>query len=286
MSKFLPSARGASHPSLWLMAILAACVALILMSLMSHQAGAPQAAEVPSQAVETPVHTPEDTPVPTPEPTPSPTPEPDWSQPVPESEAVAQEDWFADAVFIGDSRTDGLHIFSDITAEAVFLEHTGITVYEILDGKKVIRQEGEKLPILDVLAQKQYGKVYVMLGVNELGYKAPQDFAEHYGKLIDAIRESQEDARIYVQSIIPVNTADCKSYDQPYYVTNEGVVAYNEALVAMAQEKKVFFLNIAEVMEDEDGELKSDLSADGVHFKKSGYLLWLDYLTTHTGVSS
>lgn len=268
------------------MAILAACVALILMSLMSHQAGAPQAAEVPSQAVETPVHTPEDTPVPTPEPTPSPTPEPDWSQPVPESEAVAQEDWFADAVFIGDSRTDGLHIFSDITAEAVFLEHTGITVYEILDGKKVIRQEGEKLPILDVLAQKQYGKVYVMLGVNELGYKAPQDFAEHYGKLIDAIRESQEDARIYVQSIIPVNTADCKSYDQPYYVTNEGVVAYNEALVAMAQEKKVFFLNIAEVMEDEDGELKSDLSADGVHFKKSGYLLWLDYLTTHTGVSS
>ena len=286
MSKFLPSASGASHPPLWLMAILAACVALILMSLMSHQAGAPQAAEVPSQAVETPVHTPEDTPVPTPEPTPSPTPEPDWSQPVPESEAVAQEDWFADAVFIGDSRTDGLHIFSGITAEAVFLEHTGITVYEILDGKKVIRQEGEKLPILDVLAQKQYGKVYVMLGVNELGYKAPQDFAEHYGKLIDAIRESQEDARIYVQSIIPVNTADCKSYDQPYYVTNEGVVAYNEALVAMAQEKKVFFLNIAEVMEDKDGELKSDLSADGVHFKKSGYLLWLDYLTTHTGVSS
>lgn len=286
MSKFLPPARGTSRPPLWLMVILAACVALILMSLMSHQAGAPQAAEIPSQPAQTPVHTPEPTPLPTPEPTPAPTPEPDWSQPVPESEAVEQEDWFADAVFIGDSRTDGLHIFSGITSEADFLEHTGITVYEILDGKKVIRQESEKLPILEVLAQKQYGKVYVMLGVNELGYNAPQDFAEHYGKLIDAIRESQEDARIYVQSIIPVNSADCKSYDQPNYVTNDRIVAYNEALAAMTQEKKVYFLNISEVMEGEDGELESDLSADGVHFKKSGYLLWLDYLTTHTGTSS
>lgn len=284
MSKFLPPARGASHPPLWLMAILAACVALILMSLMSHQAGAPQAAQVSSQPVETPVHT--SAPTPTPEPTPSPTPEPDWSQPVPESEAVEQETWFADAAFIGDSRTDGLHIFSGITAEADFLEHTGITVYEILDGKKVIRQENEKLPILEVLAQKQYGKVYVMLGVNELGYNAPQDFAEHYGKLIDAVRACQDDATIYVQSIIPVNTADCKSYDQPYYVTNERIAAYNEALAAIAQEKKVYFLNISEVMEGEDGELEADLSADGVHFKKSGYRLWLDYLTTHTGTSS
>lgn len=268
------------RPPAWLMAALAVCLGLVLLAFISRQTSSPRAAEA-TPPVETPVHTSEPTPSPTPEPTP--TPEPDWSQPVPESEEVEQADWFSDAVFIGDSRTDGLHIFSGITSEADFLDHTGVTVYEILEGKKVIRREGEKFPILELLAQEQYGKVYVMLGVNELGYNAPQDFAEHYGKLIDAIRESQEDARIYVQSIIPVNTADCKSYDQPYYVTNERIAAYNETLAAMAQEKKAYFLNISEVMEGEDGELESDLSADGVHFKKSGYLLWLDYLTSHTG---
>lgn len=26
-----------------------------------------------------------------------------------------------------------------------------------------------------------------------------------------------------------------------------------------------------------------EVSADGVHFKKPGYGLWLDYLTSHTG---
>lgn len=278
--RFLSSS---SRPPFWLMAVLAICVGLILLAFIPQQADSPRAAAAPP--TETPIHTPEPspTPEPTPEPTPTPTPEPDWSQPVPESEAVEQEEWFSDAVFIGDSRTDGLHLYSGITSEADFLDHTGVTVYEILEGKKVIRRENEKFPILDLLAQKQYGKVYIALGVNELGYKAPQDFAETYGKLIDAIRESQSDARIYVQSIIPVNPGDCKSYDQPYYVTNESITAYNETLADMAEEKKVYYLNVAEVLIDETGELSEELSADGVHFKKTGYQLWLNYLTTHTG---
>lgn len=284
MFTFPPNSKN-SRPPAWLMVILAACVALILLALISRQMGVPQAAAVTPPAEETTLPTPEPTPVPTPtpEPTPTPTPEPDWSQPVPESDAVEQEEWFSDAVFIGDSRTDGLRLYSGITTEANFLEHTGITVYEILDGKKVIRQEGEKLPILEVLAQKQYGKVYISLGVNELGYNAPQSFAETYGKLIDAVRDCQEDAKIYVQAIIPVNTTDCKNNQQPYYVTNDNIVPYNETLAAMAQEKKVYFVNVAEVMEGEDGELEDDLSADGVHFKKAGYQRWLDYLITHTG---
>ena len=285
MLRFLTSPRNSRHPPIWLMAMLAGCVAAIMTALTSHQAGVSQAVEAPP-ALTAKALAPEPTPTPspTPEPTPTPPPEPDWSQPVPEGEAADQVSWFSDAVFIGDSRTDGLRLYSGITTEADFLEHTGITVYEVLDGKRVIRQGEEKLPILEVLAQKQYGKVYIALGVNELGFYTPQDFAEIYGKLIDAVRACQEEARIYVQAIIPVNTADCKRNSQPYYVTNDNIVPYNEALAGMAQEKKVYFLRVDQAMEGADGELEADLSADGVHFKKAGYQVWLDYLTTHTGV--
>lgn len=275
-------------PPRWLMAVLMGCLAIILIFLFTRPDLTGQPAEA---AAESPVPTfapesllsPTPKPTPTPEPTPAPTPEPDWAQPVPEGEPVDQEEWFSDAVFIGDSRTDGFRLFSGITSEADFLVHTGITVYDVVDGKNVIRRGDKKVSILDALAERQYGKVYISLGVNELGYRAPENFAETYGKLIDAIREREEDAAIYIQSIIPVNTEKCKANDQLYYVTNENIAAYNETLSAMAEEKKVRLVNVAEALIDENGEAVKDLSADGVHFKKDGYILWLDYLTTHTG---
>lgn len=200
-----------------------------------------------------------------------------------ESDAVEQETWFSDAVFIGDSRTDGFHLYSGITSAADFLDHTGVSVYDILDEKKVIRRGGEKFSILSLLAEKQYGKIYIALGVNELGYFDPDDFADAYGRLIDAIRACQEDAAIYVQSIIPVNTADCKKYEQRYYVTNEAIASYNEALATISEEKQVYLLNVWEPLVDENGELQAELSADGVHLKREGYERWLSYLTTHAG---
>ncbi|NLF34881.1 MAG: hypothetical protein GX585_02830, partial [Clostridiales bacterium] len=53
-----------------------------------------------------PTSTPEPTPTPAPDPTPSPFVPYDFCRPAPESEEV-ENSWFSDAVFIGDSRTDG-----------------------------------------------------------------------------------------------------------------------------------------------------------------------------------
>jgi len=204
---------------------------------------------------------------------------------VPEGEPVDQEAWFADAVFLGDSRTDGFHLYSGVTSKADFLDHTGITVFEVLDGKEVIRRGEKKVSMLDALAEKSYGKVYISLGANELGYNSAQEFADAYGQLVDRVVELQPEAIVYVQAIIPVNTAKCKANDQPYYVTNENIAAYNVTLAAMAEEKKVRFLNVSEALIDDTGEVPRDLSADGVHFKKEGYVKWLAYLTTHTGTT-
>lgn len=276
-------------PPQWLFVSLTFCLAAIIAALL----GQPDTSSLTTRAVEsapvaavtaTPAPAPTPTPAPTPEPTPTPSPEPDWSQPVPQGEAVDQEEWFADAVFIGDSRTDGFRLFSGVTSKADFLVHTGLTIYDVMEDKPVIRQGDKKVPLLEALGEKQYGKVYISLGVNELGYRAPENFAETYGELIDAIQEQQSGAILYIQSIIPVNTEKCKANDQPYYVTNESIAAYNEALSAMAEEKQVRLVNVSEALVGEDGEALHDLSADGVHFKKDGYALWLDYLTTHTGV--
>lgn len=293
MPRSTPEKKRQTAPPMWLMLLLMVAVAAVLVAMFLRQ-GTPAAvqaaessetvAEAPTPTQEpTPTPTPTPTPEPTPEPTPTPTPEPDWSLPVPEGEPVDQDEWFSDAVFIGDSRTDGLHLFSGITDQADFLYSTGITVFGVLNESKVIRQGDKKVSILEALGQKEYGKVYVSLGVNELGGTSAEEFSEAYAQLIDKIRELQPNARLYIQSIIPVNTAKCKANDQRPYVTNENIARFNAVLAQLAQDKKVPLVNVSEALIDEDGEVFSDLSADGVHFKKEGYKIWLDYLANHTG---
>lgn len=265
----------------------------------------------------TPEPTPELTPAPeptvspTPEPTPSPTPEPtftpepspettleptpalgaepeqdwdmggegyDYSQPVPLSEAV-EEDYFADAAFVGDSRTDGFRLYSGLT-QGEFIVKTGMSVFRLEQDK--VNYHGEKLTVLEALGRKSYGKVYLSIGVNELGQYDDQGYYDHYAKLVDDVRAQQPEALVYVQLVIPVNTQKCKEKDQPYYVTNEQIAVYNGLLRQLVQDKRVLLLDPAQALTDETGQPPYDTVTDGVHFTKPTYKLWLEYLKTHT----
>jgi len=249
--------------------------------------------ETPSPTLPTPTQEPSPVPEPiiTPEPVPTldasavpaPTPvsEPAGYTPVPLGQTQPQT-WFSDAVFVGDSRTDGFRMYSGVS-EADYLEFTGLSVYDVANGKPVIRSGATKISVLEALAQKQYGKVYISLGVNELGYGNPNTFAQTYGAVIDQIRLLQPNATIYIQTIIPVNTEECAVYHQASYVNNEMIRQYNAALTEMAGAKQIPFVDVAEVLTDPSGELPSEISSDGVHFQKKGYTLWRDYLLCHTG---
>ncbi len=205
----------------------------------------------------------------------------DFSAPVPEGEAV-DNDYFADAVFIGDSRTDGLRLYSGIKGSN-FLYYTGVTVFDAASRKsKLLEIDGEKVSFLEALEQKEYAKVYIMFGINELGYPSKTAFIDTYSLFIDRVREVQPDAVIYIQALIPVNEAKCKSHGQPDYITNKKIARYTEQLIALAEEKQVAYVDVAAGMTDETGAVPDDLSSDGVHFKRAGYVQWLDYLKTHT----
>jgi len=200
---------------------------------------------------------------------------------VPQGEA-RDSGWFSDAVMVGDSRVDGFRIYSGIT-ECDYIVRTGMSVYDVADEKPVVRVGEEKQTVYQVLGQKQYAKVYLSLGVNELGYYDPTTYGKKYSKIIDQVRAIQPDAQVYVMTIIPVNSKVCAENEQKEWINNEWVAKYNAALVSMAVEKGVLLLNPVEALEDSAGELREDLASDGVHFKKAGYELWRDYLLCHTG---
>jgi len=199
----------------------------------------------------------------------------DFSQPAPESPAV-ELDYFDDAAFVGDSRTDGFLIYSGI-GRGKNLTSNGLSIFK-LDTKKALTINKKKYTLLEALALGEYGKVYFSLGINELGYFDDEGFYQGYLHAVDAIREAQPNAVIYIQGLIPINEAQVS---RPYF-TNERVRNYNDIMRRVAEEKQVVFLDLYSAFADENGELPAQASKDGVHLYSQWCRDWLTYLQTHT----
>lgn len=195
--------------------------------------------------------------------------------PVPESEPVA-EGYFADTVFLGDSRTEGLFLYGSLQ-EASYLYAVGATVESVFT-KATQETETGKVPLLDALGTMDCGKVYMMLGVNELGWSRSENFYDQYAKLIDRVRADHPDAEVVLQSILPVSA---KQEAKGSYVNNERIAEYNRLVETLAAEKACPYLDVAAAVTDEDGCLRPELTNDGIHLNVAGCREWETYLETH-----
>lgn len=254
-----------------LICLLAAlALALILLYLSRSFA---QKTNQDVQPSPTPVQTQE--PV-TPSPSPTVAPTPDFSQPVPESDPV-EENYLDDAVFIGDSRTEGLLLYTGLTNTTGYT-YKGLMV-DTAFTKPVINQNGQMVTVMDALRSTQFSKVYIMLGINELGWAYPDLFIEKYKEILDTIREINPNAIIYVQEILPVTQKVSETHS---YITNEKISQYNQMLADMAQEKEVYYLQVSQAVADSQGCLPEDAASDGIHLSPTYCQKWLDYLLCHT----
>ena len=123
--------------------------------------------------------------------------------PLPETEAV-EDTYFDGAVFLGDSRTEGLFLYSGLKT-GHFYTAVGATVESVFSKKNFETESGEKVPLLDAVAEQDCDKIYIMLGINELGWSKVKTFHDQYAKLIDRVREDHPEAKIVLQSIPPVS---------------------------------------------------------------------------------
>ena len=158
---------------------------------------------------------------------------------------------------------------------ADYLCRTGLTVWSAAEDAEF--PGGQTLA--QALSGKHYGKVYMMLGINELGTGSAESWAAQYKVLLDQVRSLQPDAIVFLQAIF--HTTQEKS-DSTFY-TNSTINARNTELQKLADGVNVFFVDCNPVFDDSSGALRADYSGDGVHVKAAYYPLWRDYLF-HFGV--
>ena len=191
--------------------------------------------------------------------------------------------YFADALFIGDSRTVGLSQYCpELDEQAEFYAKVSLTVKAALDKPFVKTEEGKKTVDEMLSDGRQFGKIYIMLGINEVAGGTDESFAADYETMINRIREKQPNAMIFIQSIMHVTK---KKSDNDGHINNPRIDGRNAAIARLADaENGIYYVDINQAVDDGEGNLIGDLSFDEVHLKAVSYGLWYDFLKTHAHI--
>lgn len=181
-------------------------------------------------------------------------------------------DYLDDALFIGDSRTSTLYEYAGWENTDFFVKY-GQTVWDVWDS------EMDGVTLEQMLTDKKYGKIYLMLGINELGTGTPESFAGQFGAVVARVQQLQPEAVIFVESIMHVT----QSKDaENTYINNQEINARNERLKMLADNKSIFYIDENEVMDEPGtGKLKEEYSFDGVHLQVKYIEVWREFLLNH-----
>lgn len=208
-------------------------------------------------------------------------------QPIEPSEELPKEvvyhtvddSYFDDAVFIGDSRTVGMYEYGGLEETSTFYASTGLTIYKMFDSKIVaVPGQKKKITVEEALSEKQFAKIYLMIGINEMGTGTVESFMKAYGEAVQHLQQLQPDAVIYLQAIMKVTTERSGQGD---YITNEGIEARNEEIAKLADDEKIYYLDVNPLICDETGGMVASYTYDGVHLKARYIPIWLDFLKEH-----
>lgn len=179
--------------------------------------------------------------------------------------------FFQDTLFIGDSRTMGLAEYADLNNAVVFA-NTGMNVYRLNSLKNAVRDQETYLE--DILAKKQYRKIYLMLGINELGYDEAQT-VKRYEEEVLKLRESQPDAKIILEANLHVTAARS---ERDSIFNNAGIDRINESIRKIAEKYGFSYIDVNEIFDDEAGGLNPAYTHDEVHVLGKYYQQWADWI--------
>lgn len=191
---------------------------------------------------------------------------------------LENDSYFNDAAFLGDSRTLGISDYAGLDGADFFCDN-GMTIYKLLEDAGVTWQRtGEKVDMKKILQENHYGKIYIMLGMNELGYGDTPMYMKQYLKVIRRIQEWQPEAVIYLMANLHVSR---EKNNMESEFNNININDKNVAAARLADGRDVFYLDCNPLFTDEEGYLQSELTFDGVHLYAQHYDKWRAFLMEH-----
>ena len=189
---------------------------------------------------------------------------------------TSDSSYFDDALFIGDSRTVGLCEYGTLK-NADYFASTGMSIYKLWKETLSVEDVG-RVSLQELLNVKQYGKIYIMLGINELGYKMEKTIAENE-ETIQKLKEQQPEATIYLCANLHITKARS---DRDELINNKKIDKFNRKLETLTDNNKIYYIDVNEEFDDENGNLRAECTGDDVHVYAKYYQDWSGWLCENT----
>jgi lysophospholipase L1-like esterase len=138
----------------------------------------------------------------------------------------------------------------------------------------------KRLNLLDGLEPQT---ILVMVGVNDLFKGAPDaQLVQSLKQLVQTLKQQHPKSELVLQSLLPHSdgTMTIADRDLVLKVSNERIYQLNQKIKAVAAEAEVQYLDLYPLFVDGDGLLRAELSTDGLHLNRQGYLVWRSALQT------
>lgn len=191
---------------------------------------------------------------------------------------TVDDTYFDDAAFIGDSRTLGLFDYSG-WQNADFFCDNGFCAYTwTLNGEVTHQNAGKKVNLETALQEKTYGKIYLMVGMNDCGYGDTQNFQDRLKQMLEMIESTQPNAIIYLMANLHLSE---EKQAGDAVNNNVDINAKNVAIAECADGVNKFYLDYNDLFTDDNGYLRKELSFDGTHLYAQEYPAWTDFIKNH-----
>lgn len=206
------------------------------------------------------------------QPEPETTAVPDTPISLPANSGAHKSTNFGNVLFIGDSRTVGLKDYADLGAADVFAEN-GLNIFRLFKDAVNVPGKGQ-VTLENLLLSNQYDKIYVMLGINEIGYNLDK-VIEKFGHAMDKLQNYQPNTTIYIQANLMIQKSRS---DRDSIYNNTNMRYLNDHMAAFADGVKRIFIDANPLFGDGAGNLAPQYASDDFHLIGVYYTVWADWI--------
>ena len=203
---------------------------------------------------------------------------------LPDTGHYVDPEWFNDAVFVGDSLTVMLSLYAEggELGDADFVCASSLGYNNALwdlkqPGNVHPLYKGKKVTAFDGVKQSGRKKVFIMLGMNDIGVYGVDGAIDGLKEFTKRMLEKNPDVKLYFQSVTPM--LKNKQRDD---LNNKNIPEFDKKLKSFCDENNFRYINITPAVWDGKGNLLYENCGDpddmGLHPSMTGCSKWVDCL--------
>ncbi|MGF1536260.1 MAG: GDSL-type esterase/lipase family protein [Elainellaceae cyanobacterium] len=137
---------------------------------------------------------------------------------------------------------------------------------------------------LDLIKPTQPDSILILIGINDLIRAVePATILANHELILQQLKAQHPQARLVVQSILPHagEGATWEGAARLQEIPNAQIRDINRSLEAIAQKHDAQYLDLNPLFAGADGDLRPELTTDGLHLSPNGYLVWATALQVY-----